>query len=440
MSHVVIIGNGVAGITAARHIRKLSNKRITVVSSESEHFFSRTALMYIYMGHMRYEHTKPYENWFWDKNRIELVYDRVEKIDFQAKKLVLQKGKPLSWDQLIIATGSLPNKFGWAGQDLQGVQSLYSLQDLELLEKNTENCSGAVIIGCGLIGVELAEMLSSRKSPVTMLGREPYYMSNTLPDEEAMLVGQHIRQHNIELRLQTELKAILPDEKGRAASVLTSTGEQIPCSFVGLTAGVFPNIGFLKNSEIGTRRGVLVNEYLETTIPDVYAAGDCAEFINPKPFNPAVEQLWYTARMQGATLAKTICGERTAYDRGIWFNSAKFFGLEYQTYGIIANKLREGEGTFYWENPDKSQAFRVQFNQSDASVTGFNFLGIRYRQDVAEAFIRSKTPVETVLRNLSKGLFNPEFSSSPVPAILNAYVKQNAAKGAGFIQTSDMSL
>ena len=85
MEHIVIIGNGVSGVTAARHIRKLSDKKITIISSETSHFFSRTALMYIYMGHMKFENTKPYEDWFWSKNRIELKQARVASIDTKNK-------------------------------------------------------------------------------------------------------------------------------------------------------------------------------------------------------------------------------------------------------------------------------------------------------------------------------------------------------------------
>ncbi|MDP5100831.1 MAG: FAD-dependent oxidoreductase, partial [Nonlabens sp.] len=170
MEHVVIIGNGIAGITAARHIRKLSNKRITVISGETPYFFSRTALMYVYMGHMKFEHTQPYENWFWDKNRIELKQAWVSQIDTDAKRLVFYDTSTLEYDKLIIATGSVPNKFGWPGQDLKGVQGLYHASDLDLLERYAPNntvCKRAVIVGGGLIGIELAEMLHSRHIPVT---------------------------------------------------------------------------------------------------------------------------------------------------------------------------------------------------------------------------------------------------------------------------------
>ena len=91
MEHIAIIGNGISGVTAARHIRKLSDKRITIISAETEHFFSRTALMYIYMGHMKYEHTKPYEDWFWKKNRIDLKKGYVQKVDHKNQSLIFSE-------------------------------------------------------------------------------------------------------------------------------------------------------------------------------------------------------------------------------------------------------------------------------------------------------------------------------------------------------------
>ncbi|NNF34480.1 MAG: FAD-dependent oxidoreductase, partial [Saprospiraceae bacterium] len=166
---VVIIGNGISGITAAKWIRKLSDHNIKVISSESEHFFSRTALMYVYMGHMRFEDIKPYEDWFWDKNRIELNYDHVNTVDPSNKTLSLKEGGKLSYDKLIIATGSRSNKFGWPGQDLKGVNGLYHLQDMEAMESYSKDLDRAVIVGGGLIGIEMAEMFHSRNIPVTML-------------------------------------------------------------------------------------------------------------------------------------------------------------------------------------------------------------------------------------------------------------------------------
>ena len=128
---VAIVGNGISGITAARTIRKMNAAcSITVISSETKYFFSRTALMYIYMGHMKFEHTKPYEDDFWKKNRIDLIQDFVTDINFENKSLNLKEKGSFSYDKLLIASGSKSNKFGWPCQDFKGVQGLYSYQDL----------------------------------------------------------------------------------------------------------------------------------------------------------------------------------------------------------------------------------------------------------------------------------------------------------------------
>lgn len=107
---IVVIGNGISGVTCARHIRKRdSEAQITIISGETEHFFSRTALMYIFMGQLKYAHTKPYEDWFWEKNRLQLVHGWVTSIDFERKELQLQQQEPLPYDILILALGSKPN-------------------------------------------------------------------------------------------------------------------------------------------------------------------------------------------------------------------------------------------------------------------------------------------------------------------------------------------
>lgn len=421
MQHLVIIGNGITGITVARQVRKRSEMKITVISNETDYFFSRTALMYVFMGHLRFEHTKPYEDGFWPKNRIELVRGTVTELNTGDKTVRLEDGNIVRYDKLVIATGSQTNKFGWPGQDLPGVQGLYSYQDLQLLEENTRGVSRAVIVGGGLIGIELAEMLLSRNIPVTFLVRENYYWDNVLPVEEARLVSRHVREHGIDLRLHTQLQAILPGENGRVCAVLTDRGEEIACQLVGLTPGVHPNIDLAKKSAIAVNRGVLVNEYLETNIPEVYAAGDCAEIVPADGGPHRLEQLWYTGRLQGQALAQTICGKRTRYERGVWFNSAKFFDLEYQTYGLVSNEPRRGEESFYWEHSGGKRCLRLVYRTGSRELLGINVFGIRLRQQICERWIREKRPLEYVLEHLREANFDPEFFPRFEPEILRQH-------------------
>lgn len=409
MEKIVIIGNGISGVTAARHIRKNSDAKILIVSAETEHFFSRTALMYVYMGHMRFQDIKPYEDWFWEKNRIDLKFDRVEKINTESKSLDLKAGGTETYDKLILAVGSKPNKFGWPGQDLDGVQGLYSFQDLESIEENSKNAKRAVIVGGGLIGVELAEMMLSRGIAVTFLVRESRFWGNVLPEQEGRLISRHIKEHHVDLRFNTELDTIIDDGNGRAKAVKTKDGEIIECQVVGLTAGVSPNVAFVKDSNIEVERGIKVNEYLETNIPDVYAIGDCAQFHESINGRRTIEQVWYTGRIMGETVAQTITGNRLAYNPGPWFNSAKFFDIEYQTYGWVFAQLQDGEADFYWEHKDGKICMHVVWDKESGLFKGINVFGIRMRHDLFDNWLRNGASVDEVMAELSTANFDPEF-------------------------------
>ncbi|MUH34896.1 NAD(P)/FAD-dependent oxidoreductase [Zobellia amurskyensis] len=426
MEHIVIIGNGISGVTAARHIRKLSDKKITIVSAETDYFFSRTALMYVYMGHMKFEHTQPYENWFWKKNRIELVKGFVTTVDHDKKTLVLAEGKELAYDKLIIATGSKPNKFGWPGQDLKGVQGLYSKQDLDLIEANAPNkevCNRAVIIGGGLIGIELAEMLRSRKIPVTFLVRENSFWNGVLPNGESQMINEHIKEHHIDLKLETNLVEIIADENGRAKAITTDKGETIECNVVGLTAGVTPNIDFLKDSGIELGRGVKVNRLLETNIKDIYAIGDCAEQHEGIGNRRPIEAVWYTGRMMGETLAQTICGKPREYNPGHWFNSAKFLDIEYQTYGWVFSERikKEQEKHFHWRHATEKICITAAFDKDSKKFLGINTFGIRMRHEIFDRWLTEERDIDHVMQYLKDANFDPEFYAHYEEDIISKY-------------------
>ncbi|MCF6306493.1 MAG: NAD(P)/FAD-dependent oxidoreductase [Flavobacteriaceae bacterium] len=429
MKHIVIIGNGISGVTTARHIRKLSTNKITIISTESEFFFSRTALMYVYMGHMKFEHTQPYENWFWKKNNIELKQAFVEKVNSEEKQLVFSSGKTMNYDKLVIATGSKPNKFGWPGQDLEAVMGMYHKQDLESLEKyapNNKICKRAVIVGGGLIGIEMVEMLRSRDIPVTFLVRESSFWNGVLPTEESEIINRHIKEHHIDLRLNCNLKEILADENGKARAVIVAeTGEEIPCDVVGLTAGVSPNISFLKDSGIELGRGIKVNHFLETNIKNIYAIGDCAEQHEAIDQRRPIEAVWYTGRMMAETLAQTICGNRTQYKPGHWFNSAKFLDLEYQTYGWVWAQPKENEARFYWEHKGGKKCIHINYDKNTREFIGINTFGIRMRHEFFDKILTKKQPIEYVLEHLSDANFDPEFYKLHEKEIVSKFNKEN---------------
>lgn len=411
---IVIIGNGVAGITAARYLRKFSDHEIIVVSDEAPYHFSRPAMMYVSMGHMTFDNAKPYEDWFWKKNRIELIYDEVSAIapsfssgdeeGFSPRKyeVAMLRGETIDADIVIFATGSEPARYGWQGEHLPGVQGYVNKHDLELLERNLVGARNAVVVGGGLIGIEAAEVLHARGVHVAMLVREPSFYRKVFPEEESTMVTQHISRQGIELRCSTELEKIVAGENGgRVDHVATSSGEQLKADLVILATGVKPRIELARTSGIDVSRGILVNDRFETSIPNVYAIGDCAEF------ESGVQQLWYTARAHGEHVARVIIEGAGPFVRGTYFNSAKFFDLEWQVYGVIPPESDESNSV-YWSEDSSTRSVRIA--HSNGVVSGVHGIGVRLRQETCVHWIENGTMIDVVRKQFQDAVFDPEFT------------------------------
>lgn len=407
---ILIIGNGISGVTAARNIRKRSAEPITIISAESKYFFSRTALMYVYMGHMKFEHIQPYENHFWEDNKIDILHAKVDSIETRNNSITMQNGDQLSYSKLILATGSKPNKFGWKGQDAKRVSGLYSKQDLEYIEKYSTGLETAVVIGGGLIGIELAEMFLSRNIQVHFLVREEYFWNGVLPKQDSSFIMDHIaKHHGLTMRYENELDEIITNDNNEAIGIKTKLGETIDCQFVGLTAGVSPNISLLESSGIETNRGIMINRHFETSAKDVYAIGDCAEFRDPVAGRRSLEQVWYTGKIMGELIAKNVTGERCEYTPGQWFNSAKFFDIEYQTYGTVLSQLQKGQDEFVYKNDKKELLLHFVFEKESRKFIGINNFGIRMRHLVFNEWLITDATIEDVLLDLKSANFDPEF-------------------------------
>ena len=264
--------------------------------------------MYVYMGHMKWEHLEPYEPTLWKQQNITLVQDRVLQLEATTKTLHTASGKSYAYGQLLLATGSEPRKAPWPGKEAKGVQGLYHKQDLEQLEALTPNIATAVVIGGGLIGVELAEMLHSRGKRVIFLIREQRFWDQVLSKEEAQCVTEHLIQHGIEVHCDTTVAAFESSAKGELSAVKTTDDLRFEAQFAGVTIGVTPQIEVFKNSGLNVNKGILVDAYLKTNLKDVYAAGDCAELQQPPQGRNSIEPVWYSGRSMGAAVGSTLAG------------------------------------------------------------------------------------------------------------------------------------
>ena len=268
----------------------------------------------------------------------------------------------------------------------------------------------AVIVGGGLIGIELAEMLLSRNIEVHFLVLQELYWSNVLPEQDSRLIMEHLKKHHgLHMYYATELAEIVTNDKNEAIAVKTNTGDRINCQFVGLTPGVSPSIEFVSSSKIETNRGILVNRHLETSEENIFAIGDCAEFRNPLEGRKKIEQVWYSGKIMGETVAKSITGERTEYNPGHWFNSAKFFEIEYQTYGVVHNQLQKGHHEFVYQHPREEILLHFVFEIDSRKFIGINSFGIRLRHPVVNHWLLNEASIDEVLNNLKSANFDPEF-------------------------------
>jgi len=292
---------------------------------------------------------------------------------------------------------------------LPQVQCFTSLQELALLEERTAKMgrdNRVAIVGGGLIGIEVAEMIHHRKIPSSFIVREDTYWEMALSSDEGRMVEEEIKdQDTIDLHMGTNLTRINADRAGQVVSIDTDKTAKIDCDMVILTAGVSPNLSLVKNTQLKIERGIVVNKKLETSIKDVYACGDCAQLEN-NDGRPIIEALWYTGIMHGKVVAKNILGAVEEYDRGIWYNSAKFFSIDYHTYGLVGHNL-PNEKNVYYRVPNQRKSIRIVY-QPD-KVIGFNILGIRYRDNVCRKWLAEERPLDYVVDHLHEANFDGEF-------------------------------
>jgi 3-phenylpropionate/trans-cinnamate dioxygenase ferredoxin reductase subunit len=425
---IVIIGNGVAGVTCAFDARQRdSDAEITLISGETDYFFSRTALMYSYMDIMPRKSLEPFERGVYDRKRITRLREWVTDHVAAERIVVTHSGKRISYDKLVLAVGAAPNIFGWSGADevKDGLVHFVSMQDLDECERLTPSTKEAVVVGGGLIGIELVECLTHHGVKVRFLVREKWYWPMAIGEEEATFVARHIAKHGVELALEEEMTRIDTDASGRVKSVDTSKGRTLPCQMLGIAAGVHPNIARISEWTDAPEmsRGIHVDRTLETSIPGVFACGDCAMIDNPGQERRLHETIWYSAKRQGGLVGQNLFGDAREYEPPLFFNSSKFFDIEYTTVGDIM-RVPPGTMSIYLKHPKHDISCRIA--HLEGRVIGFNMLGSRWNHEVLERWVTERRDPEWAMANLKSAQFDVEFGR----ANLTQLVRQDLPLGA----------
>ena len=327
MTEHLIIGSGVAGISAAEAIRKREpDSAITIVTDDPHGYYSRPGLAYYLTGEVPGDQLFSYPPQAYKKLNAKFVRGRATRILAQDRSVEMDGKYQLSYDKLLIAVGSFALKPALSVVELEGVVKLDHMEDARHILALTRKAKKAVVVGGGITALELAEGLVANRVKVHYLLRGDRYWGNVLDETESRVVEHRLKDDRISLQYQAELAEIL-GKNGKVTGVRLASGELIKCDMVAVAIGIQPRIELAQSSGIAVERGILTDEYLQTNLPDIYAAGDVAQAIDEASGKRVLDTLWDPAREQGWTAGLNMAGVKTPYRKSAPFNVTRLAGL-----------------------------------------------------------------------------------------------------------------
>ncbi|MCX8151140.1 MAG: FAD-dependent oxidoreductase [Candidatus Bathyarchaeota archaeon] len=344
MSKYVIIGGCAAGISAVEAIREVDQVgTITVISEEPCPQYSRPMISDFVGGKAYLEKMKTRDDKFWTKQSVEaLTGQRAVKLDTVKKFVTLENGTKVTYEKLLIATGGKPFVPKIDGLDKDGVFTFTSLSDAERLVSKIEamQLKKAVVVGAGLIGISLTEALVKRGLQVTLVELQDKILSLILDPVASDLVANTIRSLGVEIITGQSVKNVLgkPETPNVVGGVLLTNGCQVLCDCVIFAIGVIPRTELVVGTDIKTNRGIIVDNYMQTTVPDVYASGDVAEVYDFVLNQNRLLPLWPLAVLEGKVAGYNMAGKKTEYSGGTNMSSLKYFGIPIVSIGLTNPK------------------------------------------------------------------------------------------------------
>lgn len=331
----VIIGGSAAGISAARAIRANDeNGEIVIVEKESTLYF-RSLIPGLIDGSIAEEVVIQPRNFF-GEHRITLYSGKeVASIDAKEKQVVLTSNEKISYDKLLISTGSSAILPQIPGIEATGVFTLHTLDDAKKIKEAARDAQRAVIVGGGRVGLRAAFALHHLRLQVTIVGKSPHILPLMLDSAAAGIISNAIKQQGLTIINGVDVKEIII-KNGKVSDVTLETGERLRAELVIVGKGVRPNIELARKAGINTDRGILVNERMETSIADIYAAGDAAEVNDVVTGERIVSGVWTNAAEMGRCAGHNMAGVRREYLGAFGLlNSMEIAGIPIISVGVI---------------------------------------------------------------------------------------------------------
>lgn len=419
----LLIGTGVAALTAAQAIRRHDPAgEITVVGDDPHGYYSRPGLAYVLNRTIPEKQIYPLPV----ETLVEIFPNRIHasitRIETNRHEVLLDDGRRLGYDRLLVATGARSIKPDFPGNDLAGLVRLNTLQDVREIARVAAPRCPAIVIGGGIIAVELAEGLAARGMQVRYLLRGDRFWASVLDETESRLIERGLEEVGIRLHHKTQIARAV-GKKGALQQVVTRAGESFRCQVLGSAIGLESNMELAVGAGLRTDKGIMVDEYLETSAPDVFAAGDVAQVHDPRTGGTWLETLWPVARRQGEIAGQNMAGVRIVCERQVAFNVVRIGGVTTATIGAIerghdadlvtlsSNDRRHwGAKSDAWLVNDGYEVSRVRVVLSEQTIVGALVMGDQSMVKPLLSLIEEKADLSPIRPKLERAQRDPALS------------------------------
>ena len=379
----VIIGNSTAATFAIEGVRSADREgSITVISAENRPAYGRPLISYYLYGKIPAARMDYRPASFYEENKVEVLLGaHAEKLDPAKKTVLLSDGREIFYDKLLVATGSRP--FVPPVEGLEAVPQKFhfmTMDDALALEQELTPQTRALILGAGLIGLKCAEGILHRVKALTVVDLAPRILPSILDEEGASLVQRQLEEEGVKFALNDSVLRF-----SQNVAHLKSGGE-LPFDVLIVAVGVRPNVELVKDAGGEVRRGIVVNERQQTSLPDIYAAGDNCESFDYSTKQNKILAILPNAALQGECAGKNMAGGSAAYLGGAMFNAIGFFGSHIATAGVY-------EGESYVERTPNT--YKKLFYK-DNVLKGFILINNIERAGIYTSLIRDMVPLDSV--------------------------------------------
>ncbi len=400
----VIIGNGIAGVSAAESIRPIDREgRITMIGDETFPPYCRPMISMVLEGAVGPDRLPIRGADFYERLDIRpLLGARVSEIDVDGKTVITEKGEAVSFDRLLIASGADPRPIDAEGLDLENIFFMRTEAHVRGMERALPDVRRALVLGGGLVGFKAAYGLMCRGIEVTLLIRSGHPLSMQADPVAGKMILEKLTGRGLDVR--TGLTVTAFSGKGRVRQAHLTDGSELPCDLAVIGKGVLPSRSFIPRDHIDLDLGVLVDDYLETNVSGIFAAGDVAETTDIARRSRWVNAIWPEAEAQGRIAGMNMAGQKVRYGGSLSRNVIRIFDTDILTAGIVTPKSDAVYTAIQSKDPLYGTYRKMVFRED--RLVGAVLVNRIEQGGVLTALIRSQMPITIEKERLLDPLFN----------------------------------